>query len=162
MRQQREHSISTDRRTTTRTGHVRFGSRRTPALAVALPTGLVLAAGFGVVAAAAGIANGPFWAVAAFFGLISTWAFVALVWIAVVDPDSLRGRAPRTEESVESAWFEKAASASFTDLVIVSGLALAAVAVTDVEISAILVLTGVVVISLADLSVRYLLNRGRG
>ena len=144
----------------TRWGRVRFGSRRMPAMAVAVPTGFVVAALFG----AAGAILRP--EAPLLFGVIlglCLWGpSLALVWALVVDRSTLRGAVRDPEESVASSWYERAAGGAFQDTLTAAGLALAVVAIWRLEFTATLALLGVVLFAMGSFAVRYVLCARRG
>ncbi|MET7640837.1 hypothetical protein [Streptomyces sp. NPDC005438] len=146
----------------TRWGRVNFGGGGLPALWVAAPCGALLATGFAALAVATGVVGERPLVGGVVFALVSVWALIGLVWVLVVDRSTLRGATERPEESVESAWFDTAARGSFTDSVTFVGLALAALAVTGVELSAVVALAGVLVFAALTFAVRFLLVRRQG
>ncbi|WAC66000.1 hypothetical protein OVA14_12005 [Agrococcus sp. SL85] len=151
-------AATTDRRT--RWGRVR-GTAGMPALAIAIPVGLLLGAAGGAVAAAMIDAPSPMLvglAVGASMGV----PFVALVWALLVDRESLRGVVDRPEESVEGAWYDRAAQGAFSDTILVVGLATAALAVTGLRIDVVVALVGVLLVAMASCGIRYLVARRRG
>lgn len=151
-------AATTDRRT--RWGRVR-GTARTPAMAIAIPAGLLLAAAAGAVSAAMIAAPSPLLVGLAIGG--STVApFVALVWALLVDRDSLRGAVDRPEDSVEGAWYDRAAQGAFSDTILVVGLASAALAITGLRIDVVVALVGVLFVAMGSCGIRYLVARRRG
>ncbi|WP_404313293.1 hypothetical protein LG314_05645 [Agrococcus terreus] len=151
-------AATTDRRT--RWGRVR-GTAGTPAMAIAIPAGLLLAAAAGAVSADMIAAPSPLLVGLAIGG--STVApFVALVWALLVDRDSLRGAVDRPEDSVEGAWYDRAAQGAFSDTILVVGLATAALAITGLRIDVVVALVGVLLVAMGSCGIRYLVARRRG
>ncbi|BBG02555.1 MULTISPECIES: hypothetical protein [Pseudonocardia] len=146
----------------TRWGRVRFGRGTVPAMRLAAPIGALLAAGFGVVAVLSDAAGPRPLVGGTVVALVSFAGLTGLVWAMLVDRRTLRGATDRPEESVETVWFDAAARGAFTDTLIVTGIALALLAVTGADIPAIAALTGTVVVALTSVSVRYLVARRRG
>ena len=150
--------------TRTKWGQARFGSGRVPAMAVALPCGLFLGAGGGWLAVLTGVsAANPvlvFWV----FTACLTLPAVLLVYAAIVDRNTIEGAVDRPDDSIEAGWYEKAASRSFTDLILIFGVAGTVFAFlpgeTAVDLK--LVLPAVLILCAALFGVRYLLQRRNG
>lgn len=145
-------------------GLARFGTRRVSAMAFAIPGGLVLGAAAGLLAVLAGITGSN--AVLGFlvFASCLTMPAVALVYGLIVDRNTLEGAAVRPEESVESGWYERAASGSFTDLILVLGLGATILTFLPMQfaVELKLILPGVLVICFVSFAVRYLMLRRQG
>ena len=123
------------------------------AYALAALLALVLAAALG---ALAGMFRGDdFWLAAGVFAASTLGPSAALSWFLLVARHVVVVDA-HPEENVERQWLDRAASSALTDLVIAAGVALAALSVTGLETSGSAVLVAVVVLGLADLTVRYL------
>ncbi|MBF4551565.1 hypothetical protein [Pseudoclavibacter sp. VKM Ac-2888] len=147
--------------TRSRWGRVKFGGRWS-ALWLAIPSGLLLACAIATILVLTGSA-GPHPLVGWFATvLVSFWACAGLVWALSVDRDSLRGATPRPEQSVESAWIERATSGAFGDTLLVTGLGTAVIAVGNLDIPALLALVAVIVVAMGSVSIRYGLERRRG
>ncbi|MFT4051213.1 MAG: hypothetical protein QM677_03065 [Microbacterium sp.] len=155
-----EKGTETDRRS--RWGRVRFGAGRMPALWVAAPVGLVLAIGIAVLAVATDSAGSRPILGGSVIAVMTWWPCLGIAWALIVDRETLRGAIDNPEQSVESVWYEKAASGAFTDVLLVAGLGTAAVAFTGIEISAVNALAAVVLIAMGSFAVRYLIQRRRG
>jgi hypothetical protein len=67
----------------------------------------------------------------------------------------------RPEETVEHQWWHRSASASFLDVVVVAGVGTTALAVTDLEVAATTALSALLVLALADITVRMAVLRRR-
>lgn len=154
-------SASNDLGNRSRWGRTRFGRRRRPALAVAVPLGVLLAL---AVAAAGSQAFTPADPVlgAAILTFALAGPMTALVWALCVDRSTLRGAADRPEESVESTWYDRAAQGAFHDLLIVAGLALAVLTITGTAVTGTVVLLGVLATAAVSVTVRYRIHRQRG
>ena len=96
------------------------------------------------------------------FAFVTVWPCFGLVWALVVDRDSLHGAVDRPEESVESRWYDAAASKAFTDVILVVGLATAVIAFAGLEPPVLVVLPAVIVVAAGAFGIRYLLARTRG
>ena len=95
-----------------RFGSSRFGSRRHSALTPATVLGIALAACFGITAALIGSFElASLWVFAVFTLLLSP-ASIGLVWVLIVDRDTIPGTTQSPEDSVETTWFSKAAEAA--------------------------------------------------
>ncbi|MGW9404897.1 hypothetical protein ACWGQ2_13145 [Arthrobacter sp. NPDC055585] len=79
-----------------------------------------------------------------------------LAWAGLVDRSTLAGAIEKPEDSVESAWYEKAASGAFTDILLVGGLGCAAVSFLGTEGTVGLVLGSVIAFAMLDFGARYL------
>ena len=92
--------------------------------------------------------------------LAAGWpALAALVWIVLLDRDTLAGALTRPEDSIESQWLDRASAAAFFDLVIVAGFVLAVLAFFDVELSGVNVLMAVLLGAMSDATLRYVVLR---
>ncbi|CAL4861301.1 hypothetical protein [Microbacterium sp. MM2322] len=145
----------------TRWGRLRGGSR-TPAMAIAIPAGLVLAAVVGVIAAATWDAPTPPFVVGIGFTVVTLPALVGLVWVFLVDRDTLRGAIDRPEESIEGAWYDKAAQGAFSDTLLITGLGTTFFAITNIRVDMLIALIGVLVVAMGSCGIRYLIARRRG
>ncbi|WP_405372380.1 MULTISPECIES: hypothetical protein [unclassified Microbacterium] len=148
--------------TRSRFGRVKFGGGRWPALWTALPFGLLLAIGAGAIAVATGVA-GPrpvFGGIA--FVFVMLWPCTGLVWAFLVDRNTLRGTTPHPEQSIESAWYDRAAAGAFSDILLVVGLSTTAVALSGIEVPTSLALAGVVVFAMGAFGIRYFVQQRRG
>lgn len=74
----------------------------------------------------------------------------------LVDRSTLTGAMDRPEDSIESVWYEKAASGVFGDILIVGGLGSAGFAFMQLEASVSLVLLAVTLLAALDFAARYL------
>jgi hypothetical protein len=145
----------------TRWGRTKGG--RAPAMAVALPAGLALAGITSAVAAWAGFGGSRPAIAAVVMAACLAAPAVLLVWVVVVDRQSLAGTADRPEESIESRWYDRAAAGAQTDVVLVAAIAAVVLAVApDVDVTPELVLVGVIAVSFLCFAVRYQLLRRRG
>ena len=150
--------------TRTKWGYAKFGAGRIPALAIAVPSGLALGVAGGLASVLVGGAGASptlgFWVFAACIALPA----MALAYALVVDRNTLAGAAERPDESVESGWLDKAASGSFTDLVLVRGVMATVLAFIprDFPVDLKLTLPAVLLLAFASFGVRYLVLRRKG
>ncbi|GAA2025884.1 hypothetical protein GCM10009720_01920 [Yaniella flava] len=157
--------MSGETRTDIRTlwGRTRFASGRFPALALAIPLGLVLAVGAGAITLWAGVARGELaLLIAAVFAVIMAPGLAGLVWALVVDRSTIKGAIDKPEESVESKWLNSAMSGALSDTVTVTGLGLATIAITGFDFDVLWALTGVLLIAIFSTFVRYVMAMKRG
>ncbi|WP_166866487.1 hypothetical protein [Salinibacterium sp. ZJ70] len=151
-----------DTDTRSRWGRVRFGSRRASAMAVALPIGATLAIAAGAIIGTTGNA-GPHPLIASILiAILLTPPLAGFAWIALVDRDTLRGAARDPEQTVESAWYVRASSDAFTDVLLIVGLGTAAVALTGAEFPTTLALAAVLLVAMGAFGIRYAIQRRRG
>lgn len=87
---------------------------------------------------------------------------VALGWGIMVDRSSISGAVQRPEESVESRWWDQAASGALMDGFAMIGLGAGAIALTGVEVAADTVLMALWVLLSVDVGIRYLVARRAG
>jgi hypothetical protein len=159
---QADGTASADTRPRTRWGRVRFGAHRLPALWTAAPAGVLLAVALAAVAIATGGA-GPHPAVGAIaIAALTVTPCTALVWAVIVDRETLRGATPNPEQSVESVWYDRAAGGAFTDILLITGLGTTAIAITGLDVPAVLVSTAVLAIAMGSFGIRYLVQQRRG
>ncbi|WP_146065604.1 hypothetical protein [Arthrobacter pityocampae] len=146
-------------------GRTAFAKGRFPAIAVAAPSGIVIGAVLGLLAASLGVGGSasPI-LVGVVFALCLAFPSTMLVYILVVDRSTMAGAAERPEESVESAWYDKAAAGALTDIILVAGLAAAVLSFLPARYSVDpgLLLAGVLGFASLSVAVRYLLQRLRG
>ncbi|MFT4279793.1 hypothetical protein [Microbacterium sp.] len=145
-----------------RWGRVKFGSRRLSALVVAAPIGLVLAVGIGAVAALTGAAGPRPLLGGIAMAAVTVWPCLGLVWALIVDRQTLRGATPNPEQSVESAWYDRAASGAFSDTLLITGLGTAGLAITGLDVPVLIPLIAVLLISMGSFGIRYLVLQRRG
>ncbi|GEO97105.1 hypothetical protein [Kocuria turfanensis] len=148
----------------TKWGRTKFGTGRTPAMAIAVPAGVILAGAGGWLSVLVGVtAANPalgFWV----FSACLTMPAIALVYVLVVDRDTLEGAVERPDDSIESRWYDRAASGSFMDLV--AGLGITLIVLTfvpgGVSVDLDLVLAAVLAACFASFGIRYLVLRRKG
>lgn len=148
----------------TKWGRSRFGSGRTPAMAIAVPAGLLLGAASGALSVFAGIAGSNPLLGGLIFALCLTMPAIALVYVVVVDRRTLEGATDRPEESVESGWYDRAAAGAFTDVIVVAGVGATVLAFLPVEllVDLKLVLPTTIAVCFASFGIRYLILKRRG
>lgn len=157
--------MSTEPRTDTRTswGRISFAGGRIPAMAVAIPAGLILATGVGALTLLTEVSQGEHALVTAgVFALVMSWGFIGLIWALVVDRSSLRGALDKPDESIESKWLEAAMAGALRDTIMLTGFALATLAITGFELDVTWALIGVVWVAFFSTTVRYLMAKKRG
>lgn len=145
-----------------RWGRVKFGGRRMPALRTATPIGIVLAAGIAALVVALGQAGPRPMIGGVAVAAVSVWPCIAFVWVLLVDRDTLRGAIPNAEQSIESAWLERAGAGAFSDTLLITGLGTATIAFTGTEVPTLLALSAVIVVSMVAFGIRYVVQRRRG
>jgi len=157
--------MSTEPRTDTRTrwGRIKLAGGRIPAMAVAIPAGLILAAGVGALTLLTKVAQGDkALVIAGVFALVMSWGFIGLIWALVVDRSSLRGALDNPDESIESKWLESAMAGALRDTIMLTGFALATLAITGFELDVTWALIGVIWVAFFSTFVRYLMAKKRG
>lgn len=85
-----------------------------------------------------------------------------LVWALIVDRDTLRGATKNPEQSIESAWYDRAASGALGDTVVVTGLGAAVIVFTGVQVPTELALAAVILVAIGSVAIRYLIQQRRG
>jgi hypothetical protein len=123
-------------------------------------TALVVSAALGLLAGAFGD-DGQFWLRAAVFAACTLGPAWGLGWLLFVSGSDGTEPVTRPEDTVEHQWWHRSASASFLDVVVVAGVGTTALAVTDLEVAATTALTALLVLALADLTVRMAVLRRR-
>lgn len=157
---QQQEKVATGERTTW--GRASIGSGRMPAMAIAVPLGVLLGVALGFVALWAGVA-GPYPVLGvAVFALCLSLPSTALVYVLVVDRSTMRGAVERPEESVESRWYEKAAAGALTDVVLLAGLAVMFMAFVETSLDDTLILGAVVVVAMLSFAIRFAIARSKG
>ncbi len=146
----------------TRWGRAKFAGGRLSALWTAVPLGVALAAGIAAIAVLTGGAGPRPVAGAVAIGLITVWPCFGLAWALVVDRDTLRGAPADPEQSVESAWYQRAASGAFTDMLLITGLGTAAISFAAIDIPTHLALAAVLIVAMGSFAVRYAIQHRQG
>lgn len=150
------------RDTRTRWGRVKFGGGKLPALWVAAPVGMILAAALALLFVVTH-SSAPHPLVGGIaIALTMVWACTGLAWALIVDRDTVRGTTKNPEHSVESAWYDKASSGAFSDILLTAGLGTAAIAFARIDISATLALAAVLMVAMTSFAVRYFTQQRRG
>lgn len=149
--------------TKTRWGQTRFAQGRVPAMAVAVPAGLLLAIGVGALTLLTDVAEDEqALIVAAVFAFVMSWGFIGLIWAMIVDRSTLRGAIDRPDDSVETKWLNAAMPGALGDTVLLTGLTLAVVSIAGIALDGTWALIGVVWIAFFSTFVRYLMAKKRG
>ena len=136
-------------------GRARFGGSSAQLLASCLAIAVLVSAALGWLFMVLRNGDRPLLA----FGIMAAFTLpvtAALAWAVLVDRSTITGALEKPEDSVESVWYEKAASGAFTDILLVGGLGCTALTFLGTEGTAGLVLGGVVAFAMLDFGVRYL------
>ncbi|WP_416780424.1 hypothetical protein [Microbacterium lacticum] len=138
---------------------MKFGGGRLSAMWVAAPVGLILAAALALVFVVTHNVgpNPTVGGIAVTFTML--WACTALIWALIVDRDTVRGSTTNPEQSVESVWYDRAASGALTDTILTTGLGTAAIAFASIEIPAVIALAAVILIAMVSFGVRYFIQQ---
>lgn len=155
-----EHQEAPDLRS--RWGRATFGGGKVPALWVAAPVGVILAVALAALFVATHSSEPQPLVGGVALALTMVWTCTGLVWVLIVDRDTVRGATKKPEQSIESVWFTRAASGAFTDTLLTTGLGTAAIAFAGIDISATLALSAVIVVAMASFAVRYFTEQRRG
>lgn len=148
--------------TRTRWGRSKFGSGTASALALAIPAGMLLSAATATVAVSVGFAADRPWLGATALGVALAGPMVALAWVLCVDRSTIRGAAERPEESVESGWYRRATSGAFHDVLGLTGLGVAVLFLSEVQVPGSYALLAVLVLCFASFAIRYAIQRRQG
>ncbi|MFV4914717.1 hypothetical protein PFZ49_14575 [Microbacterium lacticum] len=126
---------------------------------MAAPVGLILAAALALVFVVTHNVgpNPTVGGIAVTFTML--WACTALIWALIVDRDTVRGSTTNPEQSVESVWYDRAASGALTDTILTTGLGTAAIAFASIEIPAVIALAAVILIAMVSFGVRYFIQQ---
>ena len=144
----------------TNTLDTRAGRAPAAAYVLMVVTATALTALIGALAGWARAGDDGFWRGFVVFALACAPVVFSLAWTVCVAGHTVpRDRHP--EDNVETRWYREATSAAFHDVLAATGLALAAITVGGVDLDAGTVLLGVVVLAMADASVRLLVARRR-
>lgn len=138
-----------------RWGRARFGGGTAALIGVSLGSGALLSAAAGGTFAALGGSEQPALALAVVF-ICTLPVTAALCWAILVDRSSVKGAIERPDDSIESAWYGKAASGTFGDVLLVGGLGATAFAFVKIEAQVSWVLAAVVLFAMLDFTVRFL------
>ena len=126
----------------------------------AVVTALVVAGTLGLLAGTFGD-DGQFWLRAGVFAACTLGPAWGLGWLLFVSGGDGTEPVARPEETVEHQWWHRSASASFLDVLVVASIGTTALAVTDLEVAATTALTALLVVALADITVRMAVLRRR-
>lgn len=145
-----------------RWGRTRYGSKGLPALRTAAPIGILLAATIATIVVATGNA-GPRPIIGGFaVASMSVWACVGLIWALIVDRNTLQGAFRDPDQSIESVWYDRAASGAFLDILLITGLGATVVAFSGLEVPTAVALAVVLFIAMGSFGLRYLVLQRRG
>ena len=145
---------------TSKWGRSRFGGSSAALILTSVGTGTVLATGAGALFAKFSNIEKPWLAFAVMtVGVLAP--FSALVWAILVDRLTITGVIRRPEESVETRWYDQAASGTFTDMLLIMGVAAAVFSIFRFEVNSGLLLAGLIIVMMADFGLRYLIKSRR-
>jgi hypothetical protein len=147
--------MNTNRATRSAWGRARFGGSSTTLLAVSLTIGVLVSAGLGGLFLVLGTAANPVLAFSV-VGVVTLPVTAALGWVVLVDRSTLAGALDRPNDSIESAWYDKAASGAFGDILIVGGLSAGGLGLAGIEAPLTWALSALVLFAMLDFAVRYL------
>lgn len=136
-------------------GRAKFGGSSAQLVAASLAAGVLLSAALGWLFMLLRNGDHPLLA----FAIMAVFTLpiaAVLAWAVLVDRSTLAGAIEKPEDSVESAWYEKAASGAFTDILLVGGLGCAALSFLGTEGTVGLVLGSVIAFAMLDFGARYL------
>ena len=140
--------------TRTNWGRVRFGGRRINALIFAALVGIPLAIGTALTAWACGTIAHPAIGIPV-LAFMAYFPITGSAYVIVVDRNTLKNAAKDPDESVENHWYNLAAQKAFTDVVLVTGLALFVRSIVGFELDMTWTLTGVLLVAAASFGIRY-------
>lgn len=138
-----------------RWGRARFGGGTAALIGVSLGAGVLLSAIAGGAFSAFSGSDQPILAFAV-MSICTLPVTTALGWAILVDRSSVTGSIERPDDSIESAWYEKAASGTFGDVLLVAGLGAAAFAFLHIEAQVSWSLAAVVLFAMLDFTARFL------
>lgn len=141
-------------------GRSRFGGTSTTLIITSIALGILLAAGVGALFATFYKTEQPLLAFAIMMVGV-TAPFGAMVWAILVDRSTITGVTRRPAESVESKWYDQAASGTFTDILLIMGVGATVVTVFRFEVNSGLLLAALIIIMMADFGLRYLVMSRR-
>jgi len=91
-----------------RFGRAKFGGGPKTLIAVSVAVGLVLSIALSVIVALTVLTENKALAVALFTAFTAPW-LIAIVWLLLVDRDTIEGAINKPEQSIESRWYAQAA-----------------------------------------------------
>ncbi|MEV7647105.1 hypothetical protein [Arthrobacter sp. NPDC089319] len=138
-----------------RWGQARFGGGSATLLSASLAIGVLISAGLGGLFVLLGDVGRPTLAFAVV--VVGTLPVSAtLGWVVLVDRSTLAGALDKPDDSIESAWYQKATSGAFGDILVVGGLGAAGFSFTGLEAPIGWILSAVVLFAMLDFAARYL------
>lgn len=145
-------------------GRMRSGGGARKLVVLSLGGSLAAAVGLAAAVAAAGPSE-RFLATLLVFGFSFWMPFGALLWLLLVDRDTLTGAPKNVEDSVEFRWSERAAAGVFRDLLLALGVGAAVLSILQITTGLAfqwplsLVLAGVLILAMADFGIRFQLAK---
>lgn len=155
-----DNAPSTPRRS--RWGRSRFGGSSRSLIAVSLLVGAALSLGVGWLISLAqtpGDQRTPWWLVYLIAVFVMLPVATMGTWALLVDRSTLAGAPEDPDASVESRWYDKAATGSFHTLIATLGLGAAVFAFLDVEVSPSLLLAVYFLIAAGSFGICYLIAK---
>lgn len=150
--------MTSSTRTSARFGRARFGGGSAALILLSLSIGVALSAGLGAlfsVVGESGAAGSRF----AVMALVTLPAAAMLAWAVLVDRSSLPDAVERPEDSIEAAWYDRAARSAFLDVFVTVSLGAAVFSITGVQVDTGMLLLGLAVLIALDFAVRFLLAK---
>lgn len=139
----------------TRWWKARFGGGSAALLSISIGMGIVVSAGLGWLFLVLGDVERHMFAFTLM--VVSTLPVTsALGWAVLVNRSTLAGAIEKPNDSIESAWYEKAAGGVFGDILLVGGLSATAFAFTKIEAPISWCLAAVVLFAMLDFAARFL------
>ncbi|MBE1513736.1 hypothetical protein [Nesterenkonia halotolerans] len=137
-----------------RWGRARFGGSSGVLISISLAIGAAISTGAGALFVALGDVERPILAFA-LMTMMSLPASAALGWALLVDRSTLAGALEKPDDSIESGWYDKAASGAFGDVLLVGGLGAAGFAVAWIDGPLTWAVSGLVLFAMLDFAVRH-------
>lgn len=141
--------------TRSRWGRPRFGGSSAMLLSASFLIGVLISASLGLLFVWLGDVERPPLAFVV-MAIVTLPVAMTLGWAVLVDRSTLAGATDKPEDSIESAWYEKAASGAFGDVLMVGGLGTAGFTFLQLEAPVSLILLAVTLLAMLDFAARYL------
>lgn len=144
--------------TTARFGRARFGGGSAALIIASVIVGAAIASGLGALFAWLGDVGSAGLRFSVLTIAVLPGA-AALAWAVLVDRASLPEATERPEDSVEAAWYDRAAQGAFLDVFVTVSVGAAAFSIAGLQVDSGMLLLAVSVLIVADFAVRYLLAK---
>ncbi|WP_136787197.1 hypothetical protein [Arthrobacter sp. CAU 1506] len=138
-----------------RWGQARFGGGTAALLSTSLAIGVLISAGLGGLFVLLTDVERPLLAFAVVV-VCTLPVAAALGWAVLVERSTLTGAIDKPEDSIESAWYQKATSGAFGDILLAGGLGAAVFSFTGLEAPIGWILAAVLLFAMLDFAARYL------